>query len=124
MPTDEGLEWSEFAELIGRFPEEQLAQTVINASCCHGLHAIKSVRWLSPGRTPFGLVGPADPISFPQAISITKRFYKKLLNGRKINDIVREINMEMSKHLLDCITGQGFRELDGVSAAAKADRTP
>lgn len=112
LASKEVVPWSEFATLLGRFSTDQLRSLVINASCCHGLHTIKSMRSLKSESSFFGVVGPAQKINFPKAISITKRFYKKLLKNREINEIVREINNEMSGSYLYCITGQGFHELD------------
>jgi hypothetical protein len=83
---------------------------VLNMSSCKGLYGVCIVP--ENGIYPFfGLIGANEDLSVSNAKNINQLFYKDLIIGKPINEIIPEINTLLGKDILFNITAEGYRQL-------------
>ena len=110
MPPDKTVfHWRMLAPAFARFAKDGLGKTIINLSCCKGINAIKLMDHLPQAESFFGVLGPKIEIKFKTACKLNYRFYKGLLDGVKINDIIRDVNSRFRENAIYGITSHGYR---------------
>lgn len=103
------MNWSVIAPALRQFHPEVISKMILNLSCCKGLNGVKIANYLD---VPFfGLLGPGKDILFETAFEINDRFYKKMMAGVSVNDIIRQLQAELGEDVVYGITAQGYLEL-------------
>jgi hypothetical protein len=111
MPDGKLATWRQISGFLQKIESESIAHSILNMTCCWGLHGIKIVDYLDLDDCFFGIVGPATEISPREGYKINAKFYGKLAAGTLINRIVHEVNHEFGRELLFCITAAGYKRL-------------
>jgi hypothetical protein len=111
MPDGKLLRWVNIAPVFRQFNPRILGGCILNLSCCFGLHGIKLTDHLPEAERFFGLLGPARRIGFGEALKINSKVYRKWASGKRINDIIREVNKEFGESVLYGLTTSGYHAL-------------
>jgi len=111
MPDNKLATWQHISGFLRKIEKDSIAHSVLNMTCCWGLHGIKIVNFLDLDECFFGVVGPATEISPREGYKINTKFYAKLSAGTPINRIIHEVNQEFGRELLFCITAAGYKRL-------------
>ena len=111
MPDGTTVSWGNISKFLGRLDKDTIAHSVLNMTCCWGIHAIKLADNLSLDTCFFGVLGPAIPITFQEGYKINTKIYKKMFDGMPINQILREVNREFGRDILFGITAEGYKFL-------------
>ncbi len=109
--TNERIKWEEFRERLFKINDFMSRSMIINMISCFGLHGIKIVDENSEDQPFFGLIGPAQKIGVKKADKVNRLFYSKQLDGKQIQDIVKEINDELGSEQIYCITSEGYKSI-------------
>lgn len=81
---------------------------LLNMSTCKGINAVKITA--SDGDYPFfGVIGATENLFVDDAIQINERLYKKMMEGKSLQNIIPEINNELNKEVLFIFSAEGFR---------------
>ena len=105
------LNWSVVAPALRQFHPDVIEKMILNMSCCKGINGAKIASYLE---VPFfGLIGPGKDIPFDIAYEINNGFYKKMMSGVSVNDIIRQLQAELGDDVVYGITSYGYLELRG-----------
>jgi len=109
--TNERIKWKEFREKLSIINKLMNQSLIVNMTSCFGLHGIKIVDEHSTDYPFFGLIGPSQKIGVKRADRINKLFYSKQLEGKQVQEIVKEINKEIGTEQIYCISSEGYKAI-------------
>lgn len=117
--TNEDITWYEFRNFLENINSSMGSSLIINMTSCLGLHGIKIVDEKSSLLPFFGLIGYSEDLEVDRGKEINNLFYKKMLDGKQINDIVDEIKIELTDKNLYCISSVGYKSIKNTSSRYK-----
>ena len=117
--TNEILQWEEFREKLYSINNLMNQRLICNMTSCFGLHGIKIVDENSNNYPFFGLIGPTKEIEVDIAKKINQLFYLKQLDGKEIQNIVKEINNEIGTEQIECISSEGYKKIKAYIQKSK-----
>jgi hypothetical protein len=107
--TEEDIYWEDFTKLLERINQAMGGTLMVNMTSCLGLHGIKMVDESSEHYPFFGLVGYSDDLEVDKGKEINKQFYKKIMEGKEVQEAVTELRNELNDDKLYCMSSQGFK---------------
>ncbi|RFT10281.1 hypothetical protein DYB39_12440 [Providencia rettgeri] len=103
--------WKDLAEHLEEVNTLSNNTLLLNMSTCKGINAVKVTA--SDGGYPFfGVIGATENLLVTHAIQINEKLYKKMMEGKSLQNIIPEINTELNKEVLFIISAEGFRMLN------------
>lgn len=109
--TGEYIPWEEFRDALASLNQSMNGRLMLNLSSCQGIHGVKIVDPTVKETPFFGLVGPKQKISVPDAIRVNEMFYLKQIEGFEIPEAVTAINREFGTEILYSITSEFYRRV-------------
>ena len=113
--TSELIKWIEIKDYLTELNKASKGNLLINFTSCQGAHSIKLTIICDKEHPFFGIIGSKDKISFVDAKTINKKFYEKMAAGLDIPKIGQDINREMNKEIIDCISSEGVKKILGIA---------
>lgn len=107
--TKEDVFWADFTKLLEQINNAMGGTLMVNMTSCLGLHGIKMVDENSENYPFFGLVGYSDDLEVDKGKEINKLFYKKIMDGKEVQEAVKELRDELKDDKLYCMSAQGFK---------------
>jgi len=111
MPHGAVVAWKNLSPLFLKLDPAVVRKCFLNLSCCRGINGIKLNDHLPASSTFFGVIGPSRDISPTEAIKMNAMFYRKMIQGRKINRIIDDINQRFTHQIIYGLTSAGYRRL-------------
>ncbi len=103
--------WEDLAEYLEEVNTLSNNTLLLNMSTCRGLNAVRTTA--SDGKYPFfGVIGATENLAVKHAIQINEKLYKKMMEGKSLQNIIPEINTELNKEVLFIFSTEGFRMLN------------
>ncbi|MBL0865103.1 hypothetical protein G5647_01620 [Pectobacterium carotovorum] len=103
--------WKDLAEHLEEVNALSNNTLLLNMSTCKGINAVKATA--SDGEYPFfGVIGATENLLVEHAIQINEKLYKKMMEGKSLQNIIPEINTELNKEVLFIFSAEGFRMLN------------
>lgn len=103
--------WEDLAEHLEEVNALSNNTLLLNMSTCKGINAVKVTA--SDGDYPFfGVIGATENLLVTHAIQINEKLYKKMMEGKLLQNIIPEINAELTKEILFIFSAEGFRMLN------------
>lgn len=117
--TQQEISWDEFRNFLKNINASMGGTLTLNMTSCLGLHGIKIVDENATLLPFFGLVGYSKVLEVNKAKEINHLFYKKLLEGKQINEAVEEIKNELSDKNIYCISSVGYKAIKNTLSRHK-----
>jgi len=117
--SNEDITWNEFRDYLKNINSSMGGTLTVNMTSCLGLHGIKIVDEKSVVLPFFGLIGYSEDLEVDRGKEINNLFYKKLLDGKQINEAVDEIKMELSDMSFYCMSSVGNKAIKNTLSRYK-----
>lgn len=109
--TMEFLSWSDLGKYLVTLNKACENTLVLNMTTCHGIHGIKTNNPLGNNASFFGIIGYDKNLNKLKSIEANSMFYKGIIEGKKINKLLTEIQSHFNDKSFHCMTSQGYFEL-------------
>ena len=110
--TNEDILWSELKDKFESLNSKLDDSLIVNMSTCKGLNGIKIVDVHSDKFPFFGLIGCNRDLFIDEAKKTNELIYTKLLEGKDISKIIKEVqeefNKDKSEEVIFGISAQGY----------------
>lgn len=111
--TDDDIFWDELREKFESLNSKLDNSLIVNMSTCKGLNGIRIVDENADKFPFFGLIGCNRDLYIDEALKTNELFYTKMLEGKDISIIIKEIQTEFQKakseDVIFGISSQGYK---------------